>query len=125
MSLIDRFPALGGRLWRARVAVRALGVAALALFGGTLILSEGDRDEAWMMLSVTVALWAICLEVFARVFVDPPPTMEPGDRFLARVGKRLRRALYWITGLLVTAIGVVVVLFSIRAGGIAWRTLAG
>lgn len=124
-ALLDFYGALARRLHRGRAFLWLAAGAALAVFVGTLFLSQGASAEAYMILSVSVLLWLLSLLVTTYAFVEPPPTIERDDRLLARARKRLRRLGYWAMALVMTVLTGGVLFLSVRAGGIAMRSLGG
>ena len=121
--LLDFYGALARRLHRGRTFLWLAAGAAVAAFVGTLFLSKGAAAEAYMVLSVSVLLWFSSLLITTYAFIEPPPKITRDDRLLPRVQKRLRRLGYWAMALIMTVLTGGVLFFSVRAGGIAMRSL--
>jgi len=125
MRLLRLYTTLARRLHPYRAVVWVLSAAAAIAFVLVLFLFKGREDETYMLAAVTVLMWTLSLTAIIELFVTPPPEVEAGERLLARLGKRLRRAGYWLTAVLMTALCGAVVVFSLRAAGQLARTLGG
>lgn len=117
------YVAIAGRLHRARAVVWLIATLSVAGFGATLFLSEAQADEAYMLACVAVLLWAICLLVVVYTFNQPLPEIEPQDRFLLRVRKRLSLGMRWVMAWTMTLLCLSVIYVSFRAGSIALQNL--
>lgn len=113
--MIDFFHRLGRRLWRWRVllwAMCALGAAAVpvAVFG-----VRGTDGAHYVFAALAVLMWAVCLLMTAYGFAAPPPVVEPGSGWFARLRVRVRRAGLYFAALLTVALTLLVAYTSLRA----------
>lgn len=119
------YGALARRLYRVRALLWFTAALALIAFLAAVFWSEGSSAEAYMILAVALLLWTLYLLVTMHVFLEPPPTIEAGDRLIVRANKRLRRLGYWLMAVIVVALTGGIVFLSVRAGAIAIRSFGG
>ena len=74
--MLKFYVAIAHRLYRIRALAWTLAAVSIAGFGATLFFSEGQADEAYMLASMAVLLWALCLLVVVYTFIEPLPQIE-------------------------------------------------
>ena len=117
------YVALANWLHRARAIVWLFAVLGVGGFGATLFFSQGEADEAYMLVSLAVLLWSICLLMVVYTFNKPLPLIEHEEEFFSRVKKRLALGMRWVMAWTMTLLCLVVVYVSFRAGSIALKNL--
>lgn len=117
------YSVLASRLYRVRVIVWLLAALGVAGFALTVFFSEGGADEAYMLASIAVLLWSICLLVVVYTFIHPLPVVADNDKLFRRMRKRLSRGLRWAMAWATTLLFLAVIYVSFRAGSIAVSTL--
>lgn len=95
----------------------------MAVFAGTLVVSDGSADEAYIMACVAVFLWSLCLTMIAYGFWAPIPLVDPKAGLWARLKLRVKRGYLWLLAIVTTALSVLVAFTSLRVLGIVLRSL--
>jgi hypothetical protein len=121
--MLKFYVALANRLYGARAVAWILAALGVAGFGATLFFPKGKADEAYMLLSIVLLLWSICLLVVIYTFIKPLPVIGHGEGFFSRLKKRLARGLRWVMAWTMTLLCLAVVYVSFRAGGIVLKSL--
>lgn len=123
--MLKFYSVLASRLHRVRLVVWLLAVLSVAGFSTTVFFSEGKADEAYMLASIALLLWSLCLLVIVYTFIHPLPVVADGDGFFRRIGKKLIRGMRWVMAWTMTLLCLVVVYVSFRAGSIAMSSFSG
>lgn len=84
------------RLYPWRAIFWALTVASVVAFGATVLTSAGGDDSPALVPAVAVLLWSLSLLLIVYTFIHPLPASDAGDRWFARLCKRLARFAYWL-----------------------------
>ena len=121
--MLKFYTALASRVYRGRVLVWFLAALGVAGFGATLISSQSKADEAYMLMSLMLLLWSLCLLVVVYTFIRPVPCTRGDEAFLKRVRKRLARGVRWVLAWTMTLLCLALVYVSFRAGRIALDSL--
>lgn len=112
---------LAQRLYRYRLALWMLSVAAVALFAGAL-LRQDAVDGQWATLGAIAALlWAICLLTLAYSFSAPLPAADAEAGWFTRLTIRIRRSLLWLMALAMLLLTGLVIFASIRIAAVLVR----
>ena len=117
--MLGFYTRLAGWLHPWRGALVVLAVLGAVAFGIVVATYTGPRQESYMLLAAVAALWALSAAILAQTFVQPPPVLEPGDRFGQRLGKRILRGLYWLMAVVVTVLLAAVLYLTLKAAGLA------
>lgn len=112
--MIDFFHRLGRRLWRWRGLLWALGVLG-ALAVPAAVLGVREDGAHYVFAALALLMWAVCLLMTAYGFAAPPPTIEPGARWLRRCQVRVRRAGLHFAAVLTVVLTLLVAYASLRA----------
>lgn len=121
--MLKFYVALANRLHRARSIVWLVAIFAVGGFGATLLFSQSKADEAYMLASIALLLWSLCLLVVVYTFNQPLPLIEREDGFFNRVKKKLALGMRWVMAWTMTLLCVAVLYVSFRAGSIALQSL--
>ena len=121
--MLKLYVTLANRLYRVRGILWLLAALAVAGFGATLFISQGKADEAYMLFSITLLLWSLCLLVIVYTFIIPLPVIERGNGLFSRLKKKLALGMRWVLAWTMTLLCVAVVYVSLRAGSIALKNL--
>ncbi len=117
------YVSLARSLHQGRALVWFFALLGIGGFAATLFFSEGRADEAYMLASLTLLLWSICLLVLIYSFVHPLPELRGEDGFFIRVKKRLALGMRWLTAWIMTLLCIALVYVTFRAASIAMQSL--
>ena len=123
-EMLRFYISLATSLHRGRALVWCLALLGIGGFAATLFFSEGRADEAYMLASLTLLLWSICLLVLVYSFIHPLPEIRGEDGFFMRAKKRLAIAMRWVTAWIMTLLCIALVYVTFRAASIALQSLA-
>jgi len=112
--VLDFYSRITRRLYPWRALFWALAVASVVAFGWTIATSSGGDDSAVLVLAVAVLLWSLSLLLIVHTFVHPLPVIEAGDRWFARVRKRLARLVRWLLAWTMTGLCVFVLYVTFK-----------
>lgn len=121
--MLKFYVSLANRMHRARAVVWLLAALSIGSFAATIFFSQGKADEAYMLASVALLLWSICLLVLVYSFVHPLPEIERDDGLFVRAKKKLALWMRWMMAWAMTLLCLAVVYVSFRAGSIAVQNL--
>jgi hypothetical protein len=68
-----------------------------------IFISKSHADNIYLIPSAVGALWSITSYSFLINFVSVPPRADPSWRFFRRLKRHLKRAGYWLLGLVFIA----------------------
>lgn len=97
-----------------------MALAALCVLAFAYIILSGDPAlDAYLLPTLAVLGWSLCLAGIASAFSTLPEPVKAGDRFLQRVRKRLRRLLSWVWSICFLACSAMLLFLSFRALSLA------
>lgn len=109
------------RLYPWRAVFWVLTVASVVAFGATVLFSGGGDDSPWLVPAVAVLLWSLSLLLIVYTFIHPLPVIDPGDRWFARLRKRLARFACWLLAWAMTGACLFALYVTLKAAMIIAR----
>ncbi len=114
--MIDRFQQVAYKLRILRVPAIVVGLLSILVIFVTVFFSQSREADRFLVPAVVTLLWAMSTYGFVETFRSVPTPVSNTMSWFARLGRRLRRAWYWL-------IAVVFVVASAAAVFVAFRML--
>ncbi len=111
--LLTRFHRLALRLLPLLSFCLVLACGGVVL-SGVALLRSGASPSPLLAIGLLLALWALLLLAFIRLFQRIPPPVLPKDTFLERLRARCKLALYHLLAFAVCGVGLVLVSLSAK-----------
>jgi hypothetical protein len=89
-----------------------LGFAGVLLAGVALLRNHSDDVD--LSIGLGMAMWALLLFAFIRLFQSIPPPVLPQDAFLDRLRGRIQLMMYHVLALAVLIVGATLVGMSFK-----------
>ena len=112
--MLERCEQLAAGLQPYRGLLAGLALASAAALPAAIFLVSGEQGQMLSLLAITFLLWALTLGAFVRAFSTPLPPPDANARLLGRLRAAVRRAYRRALVVLIAALLVLVIWFSVR-----------
>ncbi|MFT5390704.1 MAG: hypothetical protein ACI8PT_000891 [Gammaproteobacteria bacterium] len=117
LPVLETLAKVGAKLHRARHWLWVIVVLAVLAFFAMIFFGTTADDEALLLASVTVALWAFAFLGWAHAFVVPVTPLDKNAPLLRRWWQALRRGARWLGAMVVLALFLVALWLTLRLIG--------
>ena len=115
--MIDRFQRVAQKLRVLRMPAVIIGVSSILVIVATVFFSQSREGDRFLVPAIVALLWAMSTYGFIESFRSVPAPATQSMSWFVRLGRRLRRAWYWL-------IATVFIIVSAAAAFVAFRMLA-
>jgi hypothetical protein len=123
--MIDFFNKIAASLQFLRIPVIVVGLISLVTMTAIIIGSNSHADDYFLIPSAVGVLWSITSYSFLINFISVPRRADPDWRFFRRLKRHMRRAGYWLLGVVFIATTAGALFASYRMVNIWLRDYAG
>jgi hypothetical protein len=123
--MIDLLNKIATSLQFLRIPVIVLGLISLAAMITIIIDSKSHAEDFYLIPSAVGVLWSITSYSFIVNFTSVPQKADPSWKFLTRLKRHVRRAGYWLLGVVFIATTAGALFASYRMISIWLRDYAG
>ena len=114
--MIDQFQRVAQKLRVLRIPAVIIGLSSILVIVIIAFVSQSREGDRFLVPAIVALLWAMSTYGFIESFRSVPAPVTQSMSWFARLGRRLRRAWYWL-------IATVFIIVSAAAVFVAFRML--
>ena len=112
--MIDQFQRVAQKLRILHIPALVVGVSSILAIIATVFFSQSREGDRFLVPAIVALLWAMSTYGFIESFRSVPAPVTQSMSWFARLGRRLRRAWYWLIASIFIVVSVAAVFVALR-----------